>query len=182
MAQILLRLTRIITWIAECTIWHTCSGLVWAFLSWKFKEDLHEVKVSQMGRVSYSKPGFLLSHFTRVKFFLNSMRNKIQITRETRNKINERDTCYRHYTWVAQRIALYANWISAMDIVLINSSSIKMSSYNFYVKTKENCFLGCTNIWKTIKLVQKIMQKSKNNFTQIGGFQLIQLVKSLMVE
>ena len=70
--------------------------------------------------------------------------------------------------WVAQRIALYANWISAMDIVLINSLSIKMSSYNFYVKTKENCFLGCTNIWKTIKLVQKIMLKSKNNHTQMG--------------
>ena len=97
------------------------------------------------------------------------MRNKIQITRETRNKINERDACCRHYLWVAQRIALYANCISAMDIVLINSSSIKMSSY-IYVKTKENCFLGCTNIWKTIKLVQKIMLKSKKkkNYTQMG--------------
>lgn len=130
-----------------------------------------------MGRVSYSKLGFLLSHFTRVKPFLFffwklsnflSMRNKIQITRETRNKINERDTWYWHYTWVAQRIALYANWISTMDIVLINSSSIKMSSCN-----KENCFLGCTNIWTTIKLVQKIMLKSNNNYTQMGSWLLL---------
>ena len=157
MARILLWLTRIITWFAECTVWHTCSGLVSAFLSWKFKEDLHEVKVAFCSLISLGSNFSLTQWETRFKLL-----EKL----ETKSMKEMRVTGI--ILWVAQRIALYANWISAMDIVLINSSSIKMSSFNFYVKSKENCFLGCTNIWKTIKLVQKIMLKSKNNYTQMG--------------